>query len=277
MKTFDVDLQWELSRSLARLATCMRLERRDGNVYGFTTNTKALTIDGILYEPAYSINPTDIASGCNLDIDDVEAEGLLDSATITEDDLRAGRWDYAEFRLFQVNWADLTQGTKKDRSGHLGKVTVNRQTFVAELLGELEAYAIGIGKKTQPGCRTSLGTAECGVTPTEVTGTIETADSDFFTLHDSARTEPDVFFDEGIITFHFDSGDIAREVKGYIVGTWVTKTAIPYDATGVAYTMTEGCPRTLSACADRFENAVNFRGEPWLRGNDAMLQIGIHK
>lgn len=276
MKTIGVDLQWELSRSLARLATCMRIERSDGNVYGFTTNTKQLTIDGVVYEPAYSLNPTDIASGSNLDTDDVEAEGLLDSETITEDDLRAGRWDYAEFRLFQVNWADLSQGTKKDRSGHLGKVTANRQTFVAELLGELEAYAIGLGKKTQPACRTSLGTAECGVTPVEVTGTIGTADDDFFTLHDAARTEPDVYFDEGVITIHFVSGDLSYEVKGYVVGTWVTKTAIAYDATGVAYTMKQGCVRSLTACQS-FDNVANFRGEPWLRGNDAMLQIGIHK
>jgi len=274
-KAIPVDLQWELSRSLARLATCMKIARLDGNVYGFTTNSKAITVDGVLYLPAYSMNPTDIASGCNLDTDDLEAEGLLDAATITEDDLRAGRWDYASFRIFQVNWADLTQGTKKDRAGHLGKVTVNRQTFVAELLGLMEAYQIGIGKKTQPGCRTSLGSAECGVVPVEVTGTIVTADSDFFTVHDPARTEPDVYFDEGVITFHFDSGDIAREVKAYVVGTWVTKTAIPYDATGVAYTMTQGCTRTLSACQS-FSNVLNFRGEPWLRGEDALIQIGRH-
>lgn len=276
MKTIGVDLDWELGRSLARLATCMRLTRRDGSVYGFTTNSKAMEIDGLLYEPAFSINPSDIASGSDLDTDDLQTDGILDSETITEDDIRAGRWDYAGFQLFQVNWADLSQGKKKDRSGHLGKVTVNRATFIAELLGEMETYAIGIGQKTQPACRTSLGSTLCGVTPVEVTGTIDTADTDFFTLHDSDRTEPDVYFDEGIITIHFPTGDLSYEVKGYIVGLWVTKTAIAYDATGVAYTMTQGCVRSLTACQS-FDNVANFRGEPWLRGIDALVQVGRHQ
>ena len=35
------------------------------------------------------------------------------------------------------------------------------------------------------------------------------------------------------------------------------------------------CPRTLDACRDRFDNAVNFRGFPYLLGDD-VLQAGVH-
>ncbi len=35
------------------------------------------------------------------------------------------------------------------------------------------------------------------------------------------------------------------------------------------------CPRTLDACKSRFANAVNFRGFPYLLGDDA-LQAGVH-
>lgn len=287
MKTIPILLQAELERSTARLAICMRIVRRDSLVFCFTTNTKTLVIDGETYLPAASFNPSDVVSGSNLDTDDLQVEGLLASDTITEDDLRAGRWDYASFEIFQVNWASPGDGKKKDRSGHLGKVTVTRHTFIVELLGEIESYAISIGNITQPGCRTSLGTPECGVTPTTVTGTITLCETDFFTLSDDTRGEPDAFFDEGIITFlDGPAAGLSYEIKAYINtgvgspatgGIFVTKTAVAYDVTGSAYSMTEGCSRRfLEDCVARFSNGLNFRGEPWLRGTDIMVQVGRH-
>lgn len=282
MKVIPVALQTELSKSSARLATCLRIERRDGNIYGFTTNRKKLTISGEDYLPASSINTSDIATGSNLDTDDLDVEGLLVADVLTEDDVRAGRWDYAAFRLFQVNWASVGDGQKKDRAGHIGKITITALGFKAELLGMIEAYGTSIGRITQMPCRTSLGTTECGVTPTTVTGTILLCETDFFTLTDASRTEADGFFDEGVITF--DDGDaegLSFEIKAYVLAgsggpTFVTKTAVPYDVTGAAYTMTEGCPRTWTACTTRFSNGANFRGEPWLRGNDVLVQVGRH-
>ena len=34
----------------------------------------------------------------------------------------------------------------------------------------------------------------------------------------------------------------------------------------------EGCDRTMATCATRFDNAVNFRGEPFLPGNDLVAR-----
>ena len=36
--------------------------------------------------------------------------------------------------------------------------------------------------------------------------------------------------------------------------------------------LTEGCDKQLSTCRDRFANAVNFRGEAHLPGNDLMTR-----
>lgn len=282
-KSISTNLKAELTGALSKIATCMWLQRQDGNVYGFTTHDQTLTIDGVDYEPAASFNPTDIASANNLDTDNLSVEGVIDSTTLTEDELRAGYWDYARFRIFQVNWNDLTMGDKKDRAGHLGNVSVHRQTFVAELLGLMEAYATSIGELSTPMCRASLGDRRCKVDITAigsppasgvVTGTIVTADTDFFTLHDAARTEADGYFDEGVITIHYASGDLSYEVKAYVVGTWITKTPWAYDATGIDYTMTRGCNRRFETCRDVFNNVVNFRGEPWLKGNDKLIQVG---
>ncbi len=285
VKNFSSFMTQHLNLALTKLCSCILLTRTDGNRYGFTTHDKMLVIDNVRYEPAASFRRTDLANNLNLDLDNVSAEGLLSSSTITADDLRAGRWDYATYRIFQVNWSDLTMGDKKDMTGHLGQVTVNRQTFIAELLGLVEAYTISIGEITQPGCRANLGDQRCkvdlvGGSPSlTVTGTITTDYGDFFTIADSSRTEADTYFSEGVITFTSgDANGLAYELKIYTQsgGVMVTKTPIAYNVAGATYSMHAGCDKQRTTCRDRFSNVINFRGEPWLRGNDAMVQVGRH-
>ena len=41
---------------------------------------------------------------------------------------------------------------------------------------------------------------------------------------------------------------------------------------GTPIELVEGCDKTLATCAGRFGNAVNFRGEPHLPGNDLLTR-----
>lgn len=298
MKSFSVSLTGHLHKALTHLATCLLFTRTDGGVYGFTNHDKPIYFGGVNYYPAASFNASDIQSKNNLDTDNLSIEGVVNSAYLTEDDLRAGRWDFAAFRVFQVNYLSLAMGAKKDRAGTLGEVRVSRKTFVADLLGLMEAYVTTVGEVTQPGCRASLGDARCGVNLTgyldefgspstsigspgfsmTVTGTITSSDgANTFVMYDAARTEPAGFFDEGIITFNDGPGVGLRfEIKQFAGALISTKSLLPYDMTGSAYTMTKGCDRTFDTCVHTFHNALNFRGEPWLRGNDVLMQVGRH-
>jgi uncharacterized phage protein (TIGR02218 family) len=49
--------------------------------------------------------------------------------------------------------------------------------------------------------------------------------------------------------------------------------SMPYDIqVGDNYSVTYGCDKSLDTCKDRFNNVVNFRGEPYLPGLDGLLQ-----
>ena len=43
-------------------------------------------------------------------------------------------------------------------------------------------------------------------------------------------------------------------------------------AAGTRAQLHEGCDRTIATCASRFDNAINFRGEPFLPGNDLVAR-----
>ncbi len=283
VRNFSTPMQQHLNQALSKLCSCILLTRADGNLYGFTTHDRSLTIGEVVYQAGFK--RTDLASNLNLDLDNVSTEGILSLTGITADEVRAGRWDYCAFRIFQVNWSDLTMGDKKDMSGHVGQLTMKRQTFIAELLGLVEAYTMGIGKITQPGCRANLGDQQCkvdlvGGSPSlTVTGTITTDYGDFFTIGDSSRTEADTYFSEGVI--EFTSGEalgLRYELKSYVQsgGIMITKTPIGYNVAGSTYSMHAGCDKQRTTCRDRFSNVANFDGEPWLRGNDSMVQVGRH-
>ena len=57
-------------------------------------------------------------------------------------------------------------------------------------------------------------------------------------------------------------------------GTSVTLCAEPALAAlaGDLVELIEGCDKRLATCAGRFANAVNFRGEPYLPGNDLLTR-----
>jgi len=43
-------------------------------------------------------------------------------------------------------------------------------------------------------------------------------------------------------------------------------------AAGTALILRQGCDHTLDTCSTRFGNAVNFRGEPYVPGNDLLTR-----
>nr|WP_070158321.1 phage BR0599 family protein [Sphingobium phenoxybenzoativorans] len=43
-------------------------------------------------------------------------------------------------------------------------------------------------------------------------------------------------------------------------------------AAGTLALLTEGCDKRMATCSARFGNAANFRGEPYLPGNDLLTR-----
>jgi hypothetical protein len=50
--------------------------------------------------------------------------------------------------------------------------------------------------------------------------------------------------------------------------------ATPLDSP-LAAELREGCDHTIETCTSRFGNAANFRGEPFLPGNDLLARYPV--
>lgn len=275
MKTLSEELKGHITQEVTTLATCWQLTRRDGTVMGFTDYDADLVLGGVIYVAATGFTPTAVEYSASLSVDNVDIEGMLDAGSITEADLIAGRYDYAEIEVFMVNYTDISQGRLHVKTGWLGEVTVRAGQFIAEVRGLSQPLSQRIGELYAPACRAKLGDGRCGVNMVayRASGTITGVISNSICA-DSLREESAGYFSYGKLTF--TSGDNAGysvEIKEYSNKQFILTLPMPYAiAVGDAYEAEVGCDKTLKTCAERFGNALNFRGEPHIPGLDRMLE-----
>ena len=125
MKELSTAMAAHVRGHVTTLATCWKITRRDGTVMGFTDHDTDITFESVTYIAASGFTPSAVASSAALNVDDLDVEGMLSAGAITETDLLAGVYDYAEIDVFQVNYADLTMGTIHLRTGWLGEVQMH--------------------------------------------------------------------------------------------------------------------------------------------------------
>ncbi|MCC7546199.1 MAG: DUF2163 domain-containing protein [Burkholderiales bacterium] len=270
MKDASPGMIAHLGSEVTTLAVCLRIECVDGLVLAVTDHDLPLTIDGLTYEPALDI--TAVTSASDMSVGNLDAEGLIDSAGITAQDIETGKYDGAAVEVFEVNWKSPQLGRLQLRRGHIGEAIPEGARWRFEVRDLVQRYTQQIVELTSITCRADLGDARCGagLEALEVSGIVQTVTSRR-TFTDSARTEVDGYFDHGKVTFisGLNTG-LSMEVKLYQVGALELHLPMPYAIEpGDLYEVTPGCDKLFATCRDRYGNQNNFRGEPHLPGEHA--------
>ena len=176
---------------------------------------------------------------------------------ITEEDLRAGRYDFAKVRMFLVNYEDLGEGVLKLRRGWLGEVTIRDGMYVA--------------------CAADLGDARCGVdlSALEEIGTVDAVTS--ATGFATTLVQATGWYDgrELAWTGGANAGQTVA-VRSWDAGTSMLTLFLPalYPMqAGDAFTIRPGCDKSFATCRAKFDNVVNFRGFPHVPGTDPMPRV----
>lgn len=165
-KTISGPMASHLLTELTSLATCWELTRQDGTVFYFTDHDQDLTFGGATYLAATGFTRSALETNSTLSVDNMELAGLLDSEVITEEDVRAGLFDYASLNSFIVNHEDPDSFSSiKLRNGFLGELTTTSEsgTFNADFRGLSQNFSQNVGNLYQDTCRVDFGDARCGI------------------------------------------------------------------------------------------------------------------
>lgn len=262
---------------------CIKIVRQDGVVFGFTDHDRDLLYMGVTYKTKSGFSASSIEGSSDLSVDNLEVEALIDDESLTVEDLKSGLFDGASVEVFLVCYLDLSMGHAILRSGWLGAVScVDGNLFTTEVRGLTTKMTNRIGSVYTPTCRVErLGDIECNVSMSGRTksSTVQTVTSRKTFTHNT-NVQASNYFAHGILVWGAGSSNYGyeSEVKVYTAANGVgtielylpTKKPI---LVGDAFSVTQGCDRTLAMCRDTFGNVINFRGEPYLPGVDAMLNI----
>lgn len=281
------------------LAMLWKVVRQDGTVYGFTTHDQDITYLSTLYAAGSGMTNTANASKADATVDNLEVTGFLQSDSITEADVRSGLWDNAVISIYVVNYNDLTQGDCKLRSGSTGEIKMANGVFTAEIRGLTQQLTTVIGQLYGPLCRAELfSNPGAGADPIDVNShylcmlnaatyrqsgsvassanavTIVPASGLLMTGSTTpSNPAPSGWFSDGII--HFTSGVLNNytfEIKTYDGTTLIMYLPLPYQpAASDTFTIEPGCAKNTGDCHSKFNNILNFRGEPFIPGNDLIL------
>ena len=280
MKTLDAGLAAHLAGGVTTLCHCWRVQRRDGSVLGFTDHDRDLLIDGTTYKAASGFTATAIEDQLGLAVSNLDVDGALSSAAITEDDLNAGLYDDASVTILRVNWQDVSQRVIV-RSGFLGNVTRGETAFSAELRGLAASLDQTAGRVFQRTCAWELGDTRCGIDLGAAghhgSGTVTSVISNFDFTASGIGSFASGIFSGGKITWLTGNNDgLEIEVKAHSQGAPHSRLSLflpmprPIEI-GDTFTITAGCDKRFETCRDRFSNVINFGGFPHMPGNDYAL------
>lgn len=273
-----------LGQAGTNLAVCWRITRTDGQIFGYTNCDEPVTVNGFTYQSRGGFAASSIETKQGLNVDNLDLQALAVSFDVTESEIQAGRWDYAAVEIFELDRYDPLLGLNLLRSGTLGEFefvaqgskTSTTGAYKAELRGLMQPLQQTVGEVISNLCRASLGDARCKINLASMAVISSVAAFSGRTITNPALTQATGYFAYGNLTFTSGANTgLSKEVVAFDAGVLTLFEPMPYPvAVGDAFTVSPGCDRLFYTCYTRFNNAVNFRGEPHLPGQDKVIQPG---
>jgi len=286
-KNLPAALLISLQAKATRIATCIKIERKDGQLFGFTEHSKDLLIEGLNYVSRMGFGQSAISNSVNLDVDNLDLEaparellGMVAGSGLIEPDIRSGLYDSAAVTFFEVDHTNIVLGKNIHRVGIIGEITLSDGIYTMELRGLTQKLTSNLLRVVRPDCDADLFDARCVIADTGFTntGTIASVllDRAIFTVTLAAPARAVGFFNEGIITFTsgFAIGktyDIADHASGDQFSLFLRSPFLLQ--VGDTFLAKTGCDKTLETCRDKFNNVLNFRGFPKVPGEDQIFKF----
>jgi uncharacterized phage protein (TIGR02218 family) len=243
------------SNELETVATWWRIERVDGVALGFTSHDRNIEFGGITYRSAPGMVPSAIRLTSALDSDSAEITGALSHDSIRDEDLIAGRFDAARILVGLVDWDSGEHTTLY--AGTIGAVASEGAGFSADLLSLKHALKADIVPRTSPTCRAEFCGAGCTLSVARYSheGQLAAVDGDGVGIHVITSIPPE---------------NLAYGTLRWLDGPECGLTRRIEQVDGDLLILDHPTSTSLPPGTDRFANAVNFQGEPFVPGNDLL-------
>lgn len=274
MRTYTLQEVAALAKRPLTLVPCWLVTARDGTVSRFTRHDADIVVNKGALAGTYlwqnPIEATAFRGADDVSVQNMEVQLPLESA-LARAAVRAGEFDGVRYTIFLTDWQAPSNVGIVVMSGTVGNVQMVDDVVARfELRGLKQYLQQNIVEAVSLGCRAQLGDARCGVDveALRVSGTVASVSSARRIFVGSGLGAPAAeYYTAGEVTWTSGDNDgITMEVKQHPSGQNLELLEpLPHDIqAGDAFTIIPGCLRRLAEdCRDKFDNVVNFRGEPY--------------
>lgn len=282
-------LRAHLAQSATTTTRLLKITLRSGFVYGLCMLDRDIEYDdglgSVNYIASNGFDPSTLSSDVGYSVANAEGMALISDEIpgIEIEDVEAGELDDAEWIMYLVNFEDLTMGHVVLDAGDLGEVKVKHgMVWTPELLSYIMRLRQPIGGVWSRRCRAIHGTnanspTGCGVNlaPLWVSGEvlIVGAEANRVFVGDNIVDSPSPVPVPGRVQFLTGANAgrtfAVEEVESNQV-TLAEPSNYPIEV-GDTYRIRPDCgKRFLEDCIGRFDNGVNFKGEPYIPVGDSV-------
>lgn len=256
------------------LVTCWRIKTKNNRFLCFTDSDYNILYEDEIYKCGSYFTPSSIISSNELAQDNFSISGIIDNEIINEKDLLSGEFSNSYLEIFLVDADDLLKSKITLKTGWLGEIKITNHNFIAEVKSLGSKTNNIIGRCYSSSCRAEFGDKNCKVNKDSYSYegkiTMLSEDNSFI---DESREELNDYFAAGMLTFI--DGEYKHNkytVSVFKEGKISLDSAVNLKLNiGDRYKIMAGCDKSIDNCVDKFNNILNFRGEPFIPSRHKLI------
>lgn len=288
MKQIPIALQAHYDGPSTTTCLLLRILTKSGDLLGFTNLDVDVTYNPATVDPHSTgddwgsavhradngFTPERLQATADMSVDNTDLQGWVSVSGITENQIRAGLFDYAQVRAYRVNYMDLTQGHELVMSGTCGETVFSRSGWKTEFRSLIQQLKQPMAQLYSLTCTAQFGDARCGKAlvwagPYTVTSVDGLEPDRIFTA--TAMAEADGFYEPGVVEWVTgDNAGAQMEVDENTSDEVTLSLPMPSVVTvGDTFRIRQDCNKrdrerngVSGDCKDKHNNLVNFRGQP---------------
>ena len=258
----------ETKREVTTLTKCCLIRLSTGDFLGLTEYEENIYINGVKYMSQAILSTSSFENDSSLSSNNFELNGCITSDLILAEDVFAGKYDDAFIEVFLIDYTALDSDSKIALGqGYMGKFTFENDRFSTEVMGLSVKLSHPVVEIFSPNCRARFCDERCKIPVANFTrrGRVDAIVGSKSFL-DNSRTESNGYYDYGVVIFlDGDNKGIKLDVRHNNGNRIELYKVFPYKVTvGEKYEIVAGCDKAFNTCKVKFNNVINFRGEPHL-------------
>ena len=228
-----------------------------------TSYDKPIRIDDKVYQSGYVLN--------SLQLTNIEKTGSIELQIYNDEKENNFDLEYLSSAKVIIKIAILSQLDKNAVifNGFVSQINLESNIITITALPNLSKLNSSFCQLYSPLCRECIGSRKCGIDINQykATGFITNiiADNCFQGNHQANKSTTIGYYRYGVVKF--TSGKLrglSMQIKDEIDGSIYLLQNTKMLATGDEYEIYAGCDKTLATCKEKFNNVINFRGEPYI-------------